>query len=152
VQEGLAWSPDGRGIAFSAHEYDGNWAIWTMNPDGSSRRQLTHPTPVEPRGIGGDYVGAWSPDGKQITYSSGQFTRRDLCVMNADGIGVYRLTDWPGADGAVAWLPSGEIVFAHFRGDEPFPEWYLVKPDGTGLRALPWLRSGGDPLDWIVPR
>jgi hypothetical protein len=71
--------------------------------------------------------------------------------MNADGTGVYRLTDWPGADGAVAWLPNGDIVFGHFKGDEPRPKWYLVKPDGTDLRALSWF-TAGDPLDWIVPR
>jgi hypothetical protein len=27
----------------------------------------------------------------------------------------------------------------------------MVKPDGTGLRALPWFKAG-DPLDWVQPR
>jgi Tol biopolymer transport system component len=151
IQEGLAWSPDGRKIAYSGHTGDGNWAIWVMNRDGSNQRQLTHPTLVEPAGSGGDQVGAWSPDGRQIVYSSGQYRGRDLYVMNADGTGVYRLTDWPGADGAVAWLRSGEIVFAHFTGDEPLPHWYLVNPDGSNLRSLPWFKAG-DPLDWVQPR
>ena len=151
VQEGLAWSPDARKIAYDGHAGDGNWAIWVMNRDGSDKRQLTHPTLVEPAGTGGDHVGAWSPDGRQIVYSSGQYRGRDLYVMNADGTGVYQLTDWPGADGAVAWLRSGEIVFSHFNGDEPLPKWYLVDPDGTDLLSLPWFRAG-DPLDWVQPR
>jgi Tol biopolymer transport system component len=70
VQEGLAWSPDSRRIAYSGHSGDGNLAIWTMNSDGSNRRQLTFPTPVGPHGSGGDQIGAWSPDGKQLVYSS----------------------------------------------------------------------------------
>jgi Tol biopolymer transport system component len=151
VQEGLAWSPDSRRIAYSGHNGDGNWAVWIMNRDGSGKRQLTHPALVEPRGSGGDQIGAWSPDGRQLVYSSGQFRNRELYVINADGTGRYQLTDWPGADGAVAWLPSGEIVFAHFTGDEPLPKWYLVKRDGSGLRSLPWIKAG-DPLDWVQPR
>ena len=86
VQEGLAWSPDSRRIAYSGHSGDGNWAIWTMNSDGSDRRQLTFPA-VVPRGSGGDQIGAWSPDGTQLVYSSWHSGDFDLFVMNADGLG-----------------------------------------------------------------
>jgi Tol biopolymer transport system component len=151
AQECATWSPDGRKIAYCAHGGDGNWALWVMNRDGSGKRQLTHPALVAPPGSGGDYPHAWSPDGKQIVYSSGQFTGRELYLINSDGTGMRRLTDWPGADGASAWLPSGEIVFAHFGGDERLPHWYLVRPDGSGLCSLPWLYGAGDPLDWIQP-
>ena len=123
-----------------------------MNRDGSRRRQLTFPRPVEPRGSGGDSIGAWSPDGAQLVYSSGQGSSRELYVMQQDGSHPYRLTDWPGADGAVVWLRSGEIVFAHFTGDEPLPKWYTVEPDGTDLHALPWFYGAAHPLDWIQPR
>jgi hypothetical protein len=43
-------------------------------------------------------------------------------------------------------------VFAHFTGDEPLPRWYMVNPDGTDLRSLPWFYGAGEPLDWIQPR
>lgn len=151
AQEHTTWSPDGGRMAFSQHDGDGNWALWVMNRDGSGKRRLTHPAPAVPSGTGGDHPGAWSPDGARIVYSSGQGAARDLFVIDSDGSRAYRLTDWPGADGAVAWLPSGEIVFAHFDGDEPLPAWYLVNPDGTNLRSLPWFSGAGDPLDWIVP-
>ena len=152
VQEGLAWSPDSRRIAYSGHSGNGNWALWVMNRDGSGRRQLTFPTLVEPRGSGGDQIAAWSPDGTRLLYSSNQGQGNELWVINSDGSGAYRLTDWPGGDSAGTWLQSGEIVFAHFTGDEPLPKWYIVRPDGTRLRSLPWFAGAGDPLDWVQPR
>ena len=36
-----AWSPDGTKIAFQSNR-DGDWEIFTMNPDGSGVQQLTH--------------------------------------------------------------------------------------------------------------
>jgi Tol biopolymer transport system component len=33
------WSPDGRSIAFVTNR-SGSWALWVMNFDGSSQRQL----------------------------------------------------------------------------------------------------------------
>lgn len=150
--ECATWSPDSREIAYCSHNGDGNWAIWTIDASGGNARQLTHPTPVSPPGSGGHYPGAWSPDGKKIVYSGGQGPGRELYVMNADGSNPYQLTKWPGADGAVAWLRDGNIVFGHFTGDAPMPRWYLVRPDGTGLRALPWLNGAGDPMSWWQPK
>jgi TolB protein len=151
AQESTVWSPDGRRIAYSHHDGDGNWALWVMNRDGTHKRRLTSPAPVEPAGSGGDYAGAWSPDGSRIVYSSGQFAGRELYVIRSDGTGAYRLTDWEGADGAVAWLGSGEIVFAHFAVDATDPEWYIVDGEGANLRSLPWFAGAGDPLDWVQP-
>jgi TolB protein len=137
---------------YCSHPGDGNWAVWVMNADGSGRRQLTHPTLMEPAGANGDYPGAWSPDGEQIVYSSVVDGDRELFLMNADGSNQRRLTRFRGGDGAVAWLPDGRIVFSHFRRDEPLPHWYLIKPDGSSLHSLPWFYGAGDPLDWIQPR
>jgi Tol biopolymer transport system component len=147
--EGAVWSPDARRIEYGMHNGDGNWAIWTMNVDGSDQRQLTHLRLVFPAGSGGDVPGPWSPDGKRIAYSAGQFRSREVWIMNADGSERHRVTHWPGADGPVAWLPNGRIVFSHFSGDEPLPHWYWMKPDGTGIRSLPLLTGAGDPLDWL---
>jgi Tol biopolymer transport system component len=56
-----------------------------MNADGSHQRRLTH-TP------GRDYPGAWSPDGKQLAFSSQRSGNFDVFVMNADGSGQHQLT------------------------------------------------------------
>ena len=54
------WSPDGRKIAFYSSR-SGSWQLWTINPDGSSPRQLTDVAQVI-------YV-TWSPDSARIAYS-----------------------------------------------------------------------------------
>jgi len=150
--EVATWSPDGARIAFASHPGDGNWAVWAMRRDGSERRKLTHPVLRPPAGAHGDAPAAWSPDGTRILYSTEVGGDRELFVMNADGSGKRRVTRWRGGDSPQAWLPDGRIVFGHYRGAEPLPHWYLIRPDGSGLRSLPHLYGAGDPIDWIAPR
>jgi Tol biopolymer transport system component len=148
--EVATWSPDGRTIAFASHPGNGNWAVWTMRRDGSDRRQLTHPVLRPPAGAHGDAPAEWSPDGSRILYSAEARGDRELFVMNADGSGKRRVIHWRGGDSPNGWLPDGRIVFAHYRGSEPLPHWYLIRPDGRGLRSLPRLYGAGDPIDWLV--
>jgi Tol biopolymer transport system component len=64
---------------FNAEQTKG--ALFTMNPDGSHIRQITHP----PKGWR-DNVPAWSPDGKRITFErfkSDESTSR-IMVVNPD--------------------------------------------------------------------
>ena len=147
--ECATWSPDSSRIAYCSHPGDGNWAVWVMDADGSNWRQLTHPKLILPAGANGDHPVAWSPDGAQIVYSSVIDGDRELFLMDADGSNQHRLIHFRGGDGAEAWLPDGRIAFSHFRGDEPLPHWYLIKPDGSSLHSLPHLYGAGDPIGWL---
>jgi len=100
----LAWSPDGRKIAF-VRDRDENSdgyhpEIYVMNSDGSGQGRLTQ------RGSSP----LWSPDGRQIAFRSSRDGTTELYVMNADGSGQQRLTD-TAQDGArvqyhFAWSPG----------------------------------------------
>jgi TolB protein len=148
--ECATWSPDSSKLAFCHHGGDGNWAVWTVNADGSDPRQLTHPTLTLPRGSGGDSPGPWSPDGKRLAFGSQRSGNFDVFVMNADGSGQHQLTHAADGGSPAAWLPDGRIVYASFHGNQPLPSWYLMRADGTGVRSLPQLDGAGDPMDWLA--
>ena len=76
-------------IVFSTTDKNGTYQIFTMNADGSNRKQLTH-FPSD----GGAGEPAWSPDGKQIVFANytGATTLGSyLYVMNADGSNMQPL-------------------------------------------------------------
>ena len=81
-----SWSPDGKKIVFESSR-DGNFELYTMNPDGSGQTRLTDTPAI-------DGIAVWSPDGKRILFTSDRESRGDraIFVMNADGGGVRRVT------------------------------------------------------------
>src|SRR5215472_5880592 len=110
--------------------------VYTINPDGTGRRQLTH---VGTKQAAGNPD--WSPDGAKIVYISNQTGDDRIWVMNADGSAKRRLTDDPGfADLNPAWSPDGtRILFS--RCDDHLG--FFLKCDlevmnaaGGGMRRL----------------
>jgi len=55
------WSPKGDRIAYAAYN-DGNFQIFTVNPDGTDRRMLTS--------RGESQVPSWAPDGRHVVFES----------------------------------------------------------------------------------
>lgn len=89
------WSPEGTSILFDndSHPVSGRSAnVFTMQPDGAGKTQLTHLT----GGTVNAFVGAWSPDGKWIVWHrSGAGQLDQLFVMDAHGGHVRQLTHLP---------------------------------------------------------
>jgi TolB protein len=79
----LAWSPDGRKLAFTS-DRDGNAEVYTINSDGSGLRRLTNNPEYD-----GDAV--WSPDGRQLVLVSNRDGGYGVYIVNADGSGQRRL-------------------------------------------------------------
>ena len=105
------WSPRGDLIMFS-RQAEGDYEIWTIKPDGTGLRQLTHTR-------GNDAHMAWSPDGAHIVFASTRMGFKDealytdapqpygeIFVMRADGSDVQQLTDNQWEEGTPAWQPT----------------------------------------------
>ena len=104
-----AKAPTTAKIAFSSNR-DGNWDIYTMNPDGSQQERLTRDgvknlSPV------------WSPDGEQILFVSDRGGDSDLYVMDADGKHVRRVFRKSALRLEPTWSPDGERIA--FHAEEP---------------------------------
>jgi TolB protein len=80
----VAWSPDGRKLAFTSNR-DGNAEVYTINSDGSGLRRMTDNPEYD-----GDAV--WSPDGRQLLFVSNRDGGYGVYLMKADGSGQRRLT------------------------------------------------------------
>ena len=109
-----AWSPKGDLIEFTSFR-DGDFEIYTIRPDGSGVRRLTHTG-------GNDAHGIWSPDGEWIVFSSSRPGWKDealasdhgpqpygeLFAMHADGSGVRQLTDNQWEDALPSFQPESK--------------------------------------------
>jgi len=92
---------------------DMNWDIFTMNLDGSDRRQLTD-SPAR------DQLAAWSPDGRKIAYSTYRTGTHTLWVMDADGRNQHQVSTSPRGTMAPSWSPDGKQIayMAHDSGNQ----------------------------------
>ena len=99
-----SWSPDGSRIAY-VHGFDrldgGIPNIWTMEPDGDGKTNITQSTSVA------FTTPAWSPAGDRLAATGSTSTpsgsNRDIWVMNAGGGGQSRLETDPSHDTNPDW-------------------------------------------------
>jgi Tol biopolymer transport system component len=133
------WGKDGT-IFFDASPGESD-QIATVTPDGGDLELLTSSS---------DWHGdpRWSPDGKQLVFSSDITGNSEVYTMGADGSGLRNLTEAPNADDyEPAWSPdSNRIVFASDRGSaHNDSEIFSMKTDGTDQVNLS--RSPADDYD-----
>jgi Tol biopolymer transport system component len=146
-QDQAAFSPDGSQLAFVA-SHEGNSEIYIIPfiPDSiqdiAAARNLTHHP-------GGDFRPAFSPNGKQIAFSSDRgnkivphprfpFARQrtgDIYIMDVDGENLKRLTNSGSWDGSPIWSDDGsKIIFYSARtGKNAIFEMNL---DGSGQQQI----------------
>src|SRR5215216_5022928 len=113
-------------IAYSSYGGGKDFEIYTINPDGSGKTQLTHNDTDE-------LDLAYSPDGKKIVYSGQDGPKGDLEIytINASGGDKFQVThndvdeEWP------TYSPSGKrIAYTELALNEPGPNIYSVKAGG----------------------
>jgi hypothetical protein len=138
------WSPDGRRVAFYQNNistFNNPICIW--NTDGSGQNCF------QPVGLGywGPDRPSWSPDGTRITFSyisvDPSYIGQNIFVMNVDGSGVVKLTNYPDFPQASypAWSPDGsKIAFSITNTNISYglsgSNIFVMNTDGTGLVQL----------------
>jgi Tol biopolymer transport system component len=136
-----SWSPDGTKIAF-ASDRDGDdpsdisfYEIYVMDADGGNARRLTYNSVW-------DGSPSWSPDGKQIAFSSLKDGSGEIYLMDADGGNMKNLTNNPEKeDGDASWSPDGKrIVFTSWRDNGA--DIYRMDIDGGNVRRLTFDGAG----------
>jgi serine/threonine protein kinase/Tol biopolymer transport system component len=125
--EGLAWTPDGK-IVYVSDE-SGNADVWSMNADGTDRKQLTTDRHR-------DANANVSPDGRYIAFVSERTGVETIWLMNIDGSNQRPLTSNQTARAPV------------FSGDS---KWVYFVFWQTGKGTI-WKIStdGGDPVQVIT--
>lgn len=122
-----SWSPDGSRIVFFS-DRDGNYEIYSMNPDGSDQTRMTD-NPAT------DRQPSFSPNGKKILFVSERDGNVEIYVMNADGSNQKRLTDNPSGDHCPFFSPDGmKILFDSNRDGNR--EIYIMNANGSQQTKL----------------
>src|SRR5215472_12320329 len=127
----------------------GHSNVYTINPNGTGRRQLTHVSKKQAAG-----APDWSADGTKIVYESNQTGDYRIWVMNADGSGQKQLTNAPGfMDLEPAWSPDGRSIVFSRCTEQPGGtgcDLEVMTATGTGVRRLAddhwsWVRAEYSP-------
>jgi TolB protein len=125
-------------LAFAGRDRRG-WNIYLLDADGSPLRRLTDDNNANQP--------AWSPDGSQIVYISGD-GNSELFLLDVESRETRQLTDNYATDYFPAWSPDGsQIAFASGRDGEL--DIFVMDSDGeNALNLTPAEGIGGDLPTW----
>jgi tol-pal system beta propeller repeat protein TolB len=102
--------------------------IYVLDDVGRSIRVTRHPS---------DIIPAWSPDGRQLVYSSHREGRTNLHIVDVITLDTTQLTDDPVEAIRAAWSPDGQtIAYSSPRAANGRYDVYAIDVDGTNERKL----------------
>jgi TolB protein len=121
-------------IAFSSLTKNGK-EIAVMDMDGHDEQVLTKNKSI-------NISPTWSPDGKQLIFTSYLHGNPDLYMLNVGGSRMKRITDGPGGKLTPNWSPNGSEV-AMASSAAGIANIYRIHPNGKDIVRL----TDGDAID-----
>ena len=108
------WSPDGSKLLFTAYvkPIENNESLskhyysdlFIVNVDGTDLQNLTNLDNQD------DDHGKWSPDGKQIAFTSSRDGNPEIYIMGGDGSNITRITNNEGDDFVQCWIENLSVT------------------------------------------
>lgn len=148
-----ASSPDGSKMAYAYHNDPWRYSlrrarIVIANAD-NSNPVTVYQSPAMPRPNWGEslFHVAWSPDGSKLAFNMTLNGSSDIYVINANGTGLRRVTDWPGTEASAVWSPDGKRIA--FQSDKS-GNWdiWSIGADGADAHQLTTSNAADISPDW----
>ncbi|WP_375615833.1 Tol-Pal system beta propeller repeat protein TolB [Bartonella sp. AP58NXGY] len=122
------FSSDGQKVIMSLLQNDGSANLYTMDLRTRTMTRLTTTSAI-------DTSASYSPDGKQIVFSSDRSGKPQIYKMNADGSDIQRISSNEGSYSTPIWSPRGDYIAFTKQLDGQFSIG-VMRPDGQGERIL----------------
>lgn len=126
----VAWSPDGRTIAYAMQvDLPNQYEVFLINLDGSGQRRLTNGL----SGIGGSL--SWSPDGASLLISAGPVGGREIYRLDVVS-GAPSVLTQGGNNAAPAYSPDGRFIAFNSTRSGGQSDLFIMNSDGSGQHQL----------------
>ena len=127
---GVAFSPDGKRIAYSLAQGDAT-NIWVANADGSGARALTDSTYFI------NSSPSWSPDGKRLAIVSNRAGSPQLYVLGVDDPKDARRITFQGTyNQTPSWSPRGDLIAFTARDERYAFDLFTINVDTGKVSRL----------------
>ncbi|HKG53132.1 MAG TPA: protein kinase [Anaerolineales bacterium] len=144
-----SWAPDGVRLVFISpclgrgeifETIYNESSLYVVNADGTGLKQLT-PSP------GSDFEPAWSPDGKQIAFTSVRDGFRQIYALDVDSLAITLLTNTTDAieSSQPSWSPDGTKIVYTVKRVGTYQVWSM---NSNGQESVQLVRSGQDLWDY----
>ncbi|MEM1007626.1 MAG: hypothetical protein AAGJ35_01355 [Myxococcota bacterium] len=115
-------------IAF-VRDYRGRQEVWMMDIDGKGMRRLTNNGSL-------NALPAWSPNGREIAYTSWKLRNPDIFVFNTRTGRSRKISRFRGLNTGVSWSPDGSKIAFSASKSKSSMDIYVMNKNGSGTRRL----------------